>query len=1027
MQVLYGTPLPPGLVAPTQGELRLRIDQLLLDDAINHNPFVQLFEPDASAARTSFNGERAAAAPNDVSAASAPTRSPNRFVVPMDYCAVGPIFWGETRPTAQGQPSTPQLRRGPLTMVYPIKIGRAQFRAYLQRMTSSPQGGVQLDVFVPSSYSGRPPVTVGKARLALDELRPGHAIHGWYPVLYRRSQATAAADTSTDVDVAQDAMKEIPIGKVKVSVSIEYYPTTRQPPQLAQHRRSHNNAAIGHSEVHGRALTHQYSSKHHRHVEVNGSGAAMPLPRAKTRRSARHSGRVGTSPFAFSSSSSSASTSGDGDSMAIESPNGRSLRARRASPLASALAEDLPAATQRLLEQGRRLRAQMDAAANGIDISAVPSLVGATYAARQGDDDDAAAATAVMMAVNGSGREDGVNADENGDDSVYTSEASDEENFALQLQKDYEARDSRTSQQQQQKQQTALTSYRVHTSVSPPQQQQQQQSQSQAAADSLASAESASGVATTPAAAATAAALAASSAAPVSVELCFSHFSFAQTPATADLRRLRLGVRLSRDITTKEPTPGPLSSYIHSVPFQQPCICLHFDVCSFSEDRSKLVVEAYKVVAQKEAEAEAEVEVEERDEWGARGPRHVAREELLGLSVVGLYRQSREIVFRDPVLDNSNAFAQLDLRMQPETKPTTDRDQREAQAGAAAGDSPCITPATDAVPLCSVAGTSAPPPHITDQGPLGDATDTSLSQPCVAAPPPLHTPPSVTPSPPQKSQLHSSLSLSERRRLRVVVHNAAELPRVALVQHGQRTPPAHYPLVSSGPRVLSDAGVAGAQSYAEPSSFVTIEEIYQSRQSSPATCEATQDEPASRSRANMEPMTNWYVDEARGGFYDRSVVAEQSSSPHYDYEALLQLPEVVLPVAAEEDSRTTAATHRTASVNETAHPRGTVDVLEELQLNIWHSDGSQGGSAPVAKGADSAGHTKVQQEEEHFWACAAYMGTCRVDLRPLRYLKTINGYYRVVCEGRPNNVTDQTDAEMEANTIGYVRVSVSLV
>lgn len=177
----------------------------------------------------------------------------------------------------------------------------------------------------------------------------------------------------------------------------------------------------------------------------------------------------------------------------------------------------------------------------------------------------------------------------------------------------------------------------------------------------------------------------------------------------------------------------------------------------------------------------------------------------------------------------------------------------------------------------------------------------------------------------------------------------------------------------------------------------------------------------------MEPMTNWYVDEARGGFYDRSVVAEQSSSPHYDYEVLLQLPEVVLPVAAEEDSRTTAATHRTVSVNETARPRGTVDVLEELQLNIWHSDGSQGGSAPVAKAADSAGHTKMLQEEEHFWACAAYMGTCRVDLRPLRYLKTINGYYRVVCEGRPNNVTDQTDAEMEANTIGYVRVSVSLV
>ncbi|TPP50373.1 hypothetical protein CGC20_1735 [Leishmania donovani] len=877
MRVLYGTPLPPGLVAPTRGELRLRIDQLILDDeVINHSPLVQLFEAPDSAS---------AVAATDVGGAETATasfsRSPNHFVVPVDYCSVGPIFWGETRPSAQGQPATPQLRRGPVTMVYPIKMAATQFGAYLERMTESPQQGVQLDVFVPSSYSGRPPVTVGRCRITLDTLQPGHPVKGWFPVMHRRARLSAAeADLSKYVELA--------VGKVKLTVTVEYYPSSRQP-----------------------SAEPTAATKHKRHEGKDGGH--VPLPRAKTRRSHRHPGRTGEDaahPPTETSSTSTETAAAESPVSSLLSPAARETARRRGRHSGhvghhgTALLRDKSAVTHQLLQQGLRLRAQMEAAARGLSLDNFDSSTDMTANRHRGVGHGHVSFEDVGTGVLADDADEDIS---DGSGVVYTSADSDEENSAV-------------------------------------------GAASETAVEVLPIANDCSVHGTRAA-----------------VELCFSNFSFAQTSLTADLHKIRINVRLSSDITTLEPSSGPLSSFVHPVPVQQPFICLLFDVCSFFEDHSKLVVEAYKVMSELELD-------NENDGWDVQGPRHVAKEELLGLSVIGLYRQSRAVVFRDPVADTSNENAVSVSKH----KSSTERGHvQDASAGEEA---------------CSIAGIY--PPHVS-HSPVGNS---------------------------------SSSTTRERRRLRVVVYSAAELPRVAVAQgrgHGAVTGSGvgHFPIISARPRSIPEAGVEGVTSYAEPNSFVTIEEVYRVAETwcTKSKTAAPTSRGASAPSSSRQSIHNWYVDEARGGFYDRSAVAKESSNPSYNYEVTLQLPEMTVPTG--NGTAAAAVTH------------GLADVLDELQLAVWHSDLSRqtfsASGTIVTNGGAGSGHSRsrgtgVRQQEEHFWECAAYMGTCRVDLRPLRYLKTLDGYYRVVCERTPGSAVGPTSTDVESNTIGYVRLSVSL-
>ncbi|GET92242.1 hypothetical protein, conserved [Leishmania tarentolae] len=994
MRVLYGTPLPPGLVAPTRGELRLRIDQLILDDeVINHSPLVQLFEaPDSASAAA------AAEVDGTGNTAACVSRSPNHFVVPVDYCSVGPIFWGETRPSAHGQPATPHLRRDPVTTVYPIKMAATKFAAYLKRMTESPQQGVQLDVFVPPSYSGRPPVTVGRCRIVLDALQPGHPVKGWFPVKHRRVCLSAT-------ETVPSKYAEITVGKVKLTVTVEYYTSSRQPS-------AEPTAAI----------------KHKRH-EGNDAGHVL-LPRAKTRRSHRHPGRTGEDAAHPTTETSSTSTETASPELPLSSlrspatiePAGAHGRHRRhVGHQGSALLQDKSAVTHHLLQQGLRLRAQMDAAARGLTLDNFDSSADLTADGHRG----VGHGHVSFEDARGGVRADDADEDgSDGSDTAYTSEDSDEEKFALQMQKDAEARDRRGLQQKQQQSAISSSSLAASPAVG------QHLIRSSAAGVASETAVEVLPVMSGGSLHSTGAA----------VELCFSNFSFAQTSLTADLHKIRINVRLSSDITTLEPSSGPLSSFVHPVPVQQPSICLHFDVCSFFEDHSKLVVEAYKVMS--------EVELEnENDGWDVQGPRHLAKEELLGLSVIGLYHQSRAVVFRDPVEDTSNVFAQLEVRVRPhdvvhstvtstmlEAAPQQQhRHQAPSNASRDAAKSSFQVPTTDAVQSSSISAcvVGASPtkekavsvskhksPVVPDR-----VRDSSAGKEanCI----PGACPPRLSQTPVDDSL---SNAISERRRLRIVVYSAAELPRVAVAQGlghsiSSRSGGGHFPIVSARPRSIPEAGVEGITSYAEPNSFVTIEEVYRvaemwctkSKTEASASC-GTSTPPSSR-----QLIHDWYVDEARGGFYDRSSVAMESSNPNYNYEVTLQLPEMTVPT-----SNGTAA----ASVT-----HGLADVLDELQLAVWHSDLSRHASAPngtavTSRGA-GVGHGKwrggsVRQQEEHFWECAAYMGTCRVDLRPLRYLKVLDGYYRVVCERTPGGGAKPTSTDAESNTIGYVRLSVSL-
>ncbi|CBZ30288.1 conserved hypothetical protein [Leishmania mexicana MHOM/GT/2001/U1103] len=872
-----------------------------------------------------------------------------------------------------------------------------QFGAYLERMTESPQQGVQLDVLVPSSYSGRPPVTVGRCRIALDTLQPGHPVKGWFPVMHRRARLSAA-------DVGLCKYAELTVGKVKLTATVEYYPSSRL------------------SSAEPTAAT-----KHKRHEGKDGGH--VPLPRAKTRRSHRHPGRTGEDAAQTpteTSSTSTETTAAESPVSSLLSPAARETarrhgrHRRHVGHHGTALLQDKSAVTHQLLQQGLRLRAQMEAAARGLSLGNFDSSTDLTPDRHRGVRNGHVIFEDVEAGVFADDADEDVS---NVSDAVHTSEDSDEEKFALQMQKDAEARDRRGIQQQQQ---STISS-------------------------SIPAAPAAVGQHLARSSAVGAASETAVEVLPITnggsvhstravVELCFSNFSFAQTSLTADLHKIRINVRLSSDITTLEPSSGSLSSFVHPVPVQQPSICLLFDVCSFFEDHSKLVVEAYKVMSELELE-------NENDGWDVQGPRHVAKEELLGLSVIGLYRQSRAVVFRDPVADTSNVFAQLEVRVRPhgvrhstatstvlDAPPQQQHPHQESwNTGRGATSSSLQAPASDAVPPSSIPACASDARPAKEnavsaskhKSPAGRShvQEASAGEEAssIAGTYPLH----VSQAPVGNS---SSSATTERRRLRVVVYSAAELPRVAVAQgrgHGTVTGSGggHFPIVSARPRSIPEAGVEGVTSYADPNSFVTIEEVYRVAETwcTKSKTAASTSRAASAPSSSRQSIHDWYVDEARGGFYDRSAVAKESSNPSYNYEVTLQLPEMTVPTG--NGTAAAALTH------------GVADVLDELQLAVWHSDLSRHASAQsgttVTSGGAGGGHTRsrgtiVRQQEEHFWECAAYMGTCRVDLRPLRYLKTLDGYYRVVCERTPGSTVGPTSTDVESNTIGYVRLSVSL-
>lgn len=212
MPIIYGSSLPPGKDGSTKGEVRIRVEKLLLEEGA-----IQQFQDEvrqqggvvsalttfpemslAGRSRRSSSYQAKHSRNNMLSSSSSPSpsaaaisgsnssstpsaqRSPNRFVIPVHHCAVAPLFSGELLPSAHCIPTTASESRGVFTLVYPIKEESSVFSSYLKGMETSTFKGLPFEVFVPSSYSGRQAFPVGRAVLDLNELTPRKTISGWF-------------------------------------------------------------------------------------------------------------------------------------------------------------------------------------------------------------------------------------------------------------------------------------------------------------------------------------------------------------------------------------------------------------------------------------------------------------------------------------------------------------------------------------------------------------------------------------------------------------------------------------------------------------------------------------------------------------------------------------------------------------------------------------------------------------------------------------------------------------------------------
>lgn len=163
MKVKYGTSIPPLLTSPTRGELRLRVEKLIL-------------HPELVAG------------------------------IPIDNCSVGVAWWGgEDAPPIECTPPTQNaVNEGTTILVFPIKTLAGQLQQYFEHMTAA-IGGVQLPVAVPTSFSGKKkPIPVGVAAIRLEALTPGTPISGWLNIV--------DAQTKTQC-----------IGRIKFHVSVNFF------------------------------------------------------------------------------------------------------------------------------------------------------------------------------------------------------------------------------------------------------------------------------------------------------------------------------------------------------------------------------------------------------------------------------------------------------------------------------------------------------------------------------------------------------------------------------------------------------------------------------------------------------------------------------------------------------------------------------------------------------------------------------------------------------------------------------------
>lgn len=1103
---MYGAALPPGLEAPTCGELRIRLEKLILDNtAMNHNPLVRF-----NLGQGSGGGGGGDAAPSpSTTTGAAPAVSPNKFVVPVDYCAVSPIFWGEARPTAHCQPSTPgQPGRGAVTLVYPIKVPEESFLDYLAGMSRSPQRGLLLEVYVPSSYSGRPAVPVGKSIVFMDALSVAKPLQGWFTVGHTQAAGEEAAKKEKDDDDG-DAEKNdgsddgsvffFKVGKMKLSMRLVFFnrakgeePTSATVSPSGQHRRPSSGGVSGagsrgrdgvkvaaavavatrsqshlnesresvSSAVRGRQHTTGSSSSgkgprpagmnvsfhsndddnsnrgsaRNRSIEVDMTGIATDVEESAPPR--RDSDRSNNSNFNYGSNTAVATGEDLAENELVRTARGTVQRQKAG------------VAVGDILDRGLQLRERMMRAA----AAAVDSGGG-------GGGRSVKPAVYPHTRRNNRGRrhhdEDDNNDDDDADDATaYSSENTDEERFAFQLQRDLGRNKTRPHNRHDDDVGAFPTATPNTTTTggvipvvgrrpanpSPPLAHHHHQR-------------------------------------PATVELAFSDFSFGATPMTADLSEMRVSVRLSKDMSTDEPTTGPFSSYIHQVPLSQNSICLSIAVRSYSEESSRLVVELIKVRS-RGVTGDAAVSGAGGGGGGSTpGRRQVVSEELLGLCIIGVYPQSREVAMRDPITNLNNAYCKLSLTFD----------------GASVAD---VSTATAAVPGLSQAiaalnatatdgnnrscrshrkATGAGYDSCSSTSSSSSATDSSLSSSSSssASSPSGHrrrnersssgsgrhrrchhsrrghsrsrsanrvgsraTAPATVPSGAGgivgvHRPLHGNAAATagyRAVRLCISIQRAVQLPGVSLApRHGSGSKghwtPQQQQKQEGSSVALSLGAATDGGNFAAPNSFFLVDALLAPPQQQQQQCRRVGGDNtntsvlstigvASSSSSPRAELEGWVVESYAHGLFDRTNIVAASQKPVFNYSCVIDIPP--FPITTTTATATVTRGNRSddaggarergksfsggnnANDSCCVHDRTREEVfghhLGALRLSLWHHEPNSSSSSGAATAA--ARHDETEAEVR-FWSASAHLGECLVDLTPLRFLDRLDGFYKV--------------------------------
>ncbi|KAH9577476.1 hypothetical protein LSM04_006587 [Trypanosoma melophagium] len=1141
MRLVYGSPLPPGVESSTRGELRIRVEKLLIKDGLVHTNIA-----------------------STVSAAG-----PRPYTIPVDECAVSALFWGEQQSSSHCIPATPAKPRGAVSLVYPIKTYEQQFSHYLTHMSSSAQKGVELAVFVPTSYSGRhKPVSVGKAIVLLDSLKPSTPISGWFAVMsseVRSMDAVGKDNGESHKEEEREKEKEkgelIEVGKLKLTFTITFFTRAPQSPRRPAARSTSVSSYEKHQTLEEKKRERSQSREDGIVKEPHYTGRSSTLVNpditvimdaTQTQIAEQEEQKLQSQPkesvdnFAINNSIGAPVTGmreskkyssiqqDSGGSKITQDPKGSTLPYTSVTPTVELNQKN---AIVQLIQKGLSLREKMSKAllpytdSENLSISTrqpltlsspttlrtVPNYLPTTLPAEHIMNNIPISSDALESSVS-SANDESIDSKTDEDMNVKTTPFSkDQEGYVM----------------------NQTEKYSFKTPYQP---------------SGLNINENAY------------------------VEVDISKIAFSSGRATLGMEEMRVGIRLSKDVKTDEPVES-YSSYVHRVPLTRGAnhhIVIGFPIRSFSKDKSRMVISFYRVRSAPVANPPGELLLPPP----ASAQRVLVEETLLGMCIIGLHDQSRDVVLHDPITgeDPTQAFVQVSLRnsdkqllegervkdhllekkiqqqrnmegrgrhenkvihniegrmksvnalkeqhdhnnLGSQTRKGRKHHRHSSRNSLSSSSTSSVSTqasstcsSVDSTPLLVPSGNgtqegknkrvsgivpdsnniSISPPHpisssdvvkqesflregvkiaASDSAPAAAAAadidnDNNVYPVMTAAAADYHSPNhnnendnreeekySVRCNNPttvasgncgMNAEKHARLvdadtsmlptmhkagdgNLPDRFRMHVSIRAGKELPMVTVNPSGSPSLPtvAAIDQLDNGVRsaVTSDGRLVLVDSkyrvFQPPTTFFVVEDIYSG---------------ADSRAASKGVVPDWFVEAAVHGEYDRTCIVPQSQSPQFDYECILSLPwESVFLRQAPKKSKdvsgetmqlvpegstspltcatiaNSACTMNTTSItsitNNTSNTASTL-CLQEMRLTLWHAvmDGNKTTSSDLNK-----------NEEEKFWESTAILGECRVDLRSLRFLKVLDGWYRI-------NAIDRVD-----EVVGYVRVSVRLL